>query len=255
LRRQARLSLSFTLSSVVYLCKDLGNERAIRVSGFAYYDLGRIAFADALQRQTEAFDRLLRDKAAGKQGCNRLFFCEHPPVITLGKSGKETNLLAPDGYLAEKGISFYRINRGGDITFHGWGQITGYPVFDLEYWKMGLKQYVYTLEEAVIRFLRLYGVRGERQAGAAGVWLGAGTPGKARKICAIGVRSSRYVTMHGFALNINTDLSYFSLINPCGFTDKGVTSLEKESGAAQDFALAKERLHELFARLFPPARE
>jgi lipoyl(octanoyl) transferase len=222
-------------------------------SGFVFYDCGRISYIKGWVRQREAFNGLLRDKAAGKQGCNRLFFCEHPPVFTLGKNGKDTNLLAPDGYLAEKGISFYRINRGGDITFHGWGQITGYPVFDLEYWKMGPKQYIYTLEEAVIRFLRLYDVRGERQAGAAGVWLNAGTPGKERKICAIGVKCSRYVTMHGFALNINTDLSYFSLINPCGYTDKGVTSLAKELGEAQDFVLAKERLHELFACLFPPA--
>lgn len=220
-------------------------------SGFSYHDLGRIAYADALTRQTAAFDALLLAKAEGVQGENQLFFCEHEPVLTIGKSGKETNLLIPEASLRERGVSFYHINRGGDITYHGPGQITGYPVFDLAYWSLGLRQYIELLEEVVIRFLALYGLRGERLAGATGVWLDPFVPGRARKICAIGVKSSRFVTMHGFALNINTDLSYFRLINPCGFTDKGVTSLAMELGEPQDFELAKQRLLGLFNDLFP----
>ena len=220
-------------------------------SGFSYHDLGRIAYADALTRQTAAFEALLQAKAKGVQGENQLFFCEHEPVLTIGKSGKETNLLIPEASLRERGVSFYHINRGGDITYHGPGQITGYPVFDLAYWSLGLRQYIELLEEVVIRFLALYGLRGERLAGATGVWLDPFVPGRARKICAIGVKSSRFVTMHGFALNINTDLSYFRLINPCGFTDKGVTSLAMELGEPQDFELAKQRLLGLFDELFP----
>lgn len=220
-------------------------------SGFSYHDLGRIAYADALTRQTAAFEALLQAKAEGAEGENQLFFCEHEPVLTIGKSGKETNLLIPEASLKERGVSFYHINRGGDITYHGPGQITGYPVFDLAYWSLGLRQYIELLEEVVIRFLALYGLKGERLAGATGVWIDPLVPGRARKICAIGVKSSRFVTMHGFALNINTDLSYFRLINPCGFTDKGVTSLAMELGGPQDFELAKQRLLGLFYALFP----
>lgn len=220
-------------------------------SGFSYHDLERIAYADALTCQTAAFEALLQAKAEGAEGENQLFFCEHEPVLTIGKSGKETNLLIPEASLRDRGVSFYHINRGGDITYHGPGQITGYPVFDLAYWSLGLRQYIELLEEVVIRFLALYGLKGERLAGATGVWLDPLMPGRARKICAIGVKSSRFVTMHGFALNINTDLSYFRLINPCGFTDKGVTSLAMELGGPQDFELAKQRLLGLFYALFP----
>lgn len=179
-----------------------------------------------------------------------MFFCEHLPVLTIGKSGKESNLLIPEEVLRERGVSFYHANRGGDITYHGPGQITGYPVFDLEYWHLGLRQYIHTLEDAIIRFLALYGLKGERLEGATGVWLDTEVSGRTRKVCAIGVKSSRFVTMHGFALNINTDLSYFSLINPCGFTDKGVTSLARELGEPQDFELAKSRLRDIFTDLF-----
>ena len=217
---------------------------------FCYHDLGRIAYADALTRQTEAFDASLAAKSAGRSVENQLLFCEHLPVLTIGKSGKESNLLIPEDLLREKGISFYHVSRGGDITYHGPGQITGYPIFDLECWRIGLKQYIHLLEEAIIRFLSLYGLRGERLDGATGVWIDPEVPGRARKICAIGVRSSRFVTMHGFALNVNTDLSYFSLINPCGFTDKGVTSLQAELGEPQDFELAKQRLLTIFSELF-----
>ncbi|MDR2810544.1 MAG: lipoyl(octanoyl) transferase LipB [Tannerellaceae bacterium] len=218
---------------------------------FIYSDLKQMAYADALAMQTGAFRDLLQAKIAGRERHNRLFFCEHPPVLTIGKSGKDDNLLVSPSLLAERGITLHHIDRGGDITFHGPGQITGYPVFDLEYWNIGLKQYVRTLEDIMVRFLILYGIKAERLEGATGVWLDAQTPGRARKICAIGIKSSRYVTMHGFALNINTDLSYFSLIHPCGFTDKGVTSLEKELGAPQDMERAKEQLLSFFADAFP----
>ena len=217
---------------------------------FIYRDLGRIAYADALACQTEAYEALLVAKRQGTTAPNQLFFCEHDPVLTLGKSGKDSNLLVSASLLDQRGISLYHINRGGDITYHGPGQITGYPVFDLECWQMGLRHYIETLEEIVIRFMALYGLRGERLAGATGVWMDPHVPGRARKICAIGVKSSRFVTMHGFALNINTDLSYFSLINPCGFTDKGVTSLAQELGATQDMARAKEQLLTLFREAF-----
>ena len=204
------------------------------MSHFIYHDLGRIEYEKALERQTAAFNTLLESKTQGRTGENRLFFCEHQPVLTIGKSGKDTNLLIPEELLVQRGVSFYHINRGGDITYHGPGQITGYPVFDLDTWKLGLKQYIDRLEETIIRFLAIYGIKGERLA-----------------ICAIGVKSSRFVTMHGFALNINTNLDYFSLINPCGFKDKGVTSLEKELGAEQDFEAAKACLHSLFIEMFP----
>lgn len=220
-------------------------------SRFEYYDLGRIDYADALKQQTTAFDTLLQAKASGMQEINRLFFCEHNPVLTIGKSGKDSNLLIPEDLLRLKGVSFYHINRGGDITYHGPGQITGYPIFDIECWNFGLKQYIHQLEETIIRFLALYSIKGERLDGATGVWIDPQVQGRARKVCAIGVKSSRFVTMHGFALNINTDLSYFNLINPCGFTDKGVTSLEKELGRKVDFEMAKAQLHSIFKEMFP----
>lgn len=220
------------------------------MESFSYQDLGRIVYAKALDIQTEKFNVLLAAKAKGEKGRNELLFCEHDPVLTIGKSGKDSNLLIPEARLQALGVSYYHINRGGDITYHGPGQITGYPIFDLETWHIGLKQYIYRLEETIIRFLALYGLKGERLEGATGVWLDPFVAGKARKICAIGVKSSRFVTMHGFALNINTDLNYFSLINPCGFTDKGVTSLAKELGKEQDFEEAKRQLVALFRDVF-----
>ena len=221
------------------------------MSGFTYHDLGRIGYEEALAVQTSAFNSLLNAKAEQRVEENHLFFCEHEPVLTIGKSGKDSNLLISEEMLAKRGISFHHISRGGDITYHGPGQITGYPVFDLERWQLGLRQYIERLEEVIIRFLALYQIKGERLEGATGVWIEPHVPGKARKICAIGVKSSRFVTMHGFALNINTDLNYFSLINPCGFIDKGVTSLEKELNEVQDFELTKKQLCELFKEVFP----
>lgn len=220
------------------------------MESFSYIDWGRIDYSDALQRQTALFDAMLEAKQKGESPEGKLIFCEHNPVLTIGKSGKEENLLIPEELLKQRGVSYFHTNRGGDITYHGPGQITGYPIFDLEHWKIGLKQYIHQMEEVVIRFLALYGIEAERLEGATGVWIDTAKPNKARKICAIGVKSSRFVTMHGFALNINTDLTYYSLINPCGFIDKGVTSLEKELGGPQDFELAKNRMLFLFRELF-----
>lgn len=164
-----------------------------------------------------------------------ILLVEHPPVYTLGKSGHSENLLIPQQMLERLGARFYHIDRGGDITFHGPGQLVCYPILDLERLGMGLRSYIEGLEEAVIRTVARYGLVAGRIAGASGVWLGqeasASSPGRSRKICAIGVRSSCYVTMHGFALNVSTDLDWFSRINPCGFTDRGVTSLAAETGA------------------------
>ena len=219
-------------------------------SSFTFCDLGRISYEKALIVQTNAFNNLITRKVQGESGENVLFFCEHEPVFTLGKHGKETNLLVSEERLNQHGNSFYHTNRGGDITYHGPGQITGYPVFDLEQFGLGLKAYIDRLEETIIRFLSLYGLKGGRMTGASGVWFDTDTP-KARKICAIGVRSSRFVTMHGFALNILTDLSYFSLIHPCGLVDKGVTSLAAECKSVPDFNVAKKRLASLFEEMFP----
>jgi lipoyl(octanoyl) transferase len=165
---------------------------------------------------------------------NHLIFCEHPPVYTLGKSGKVENLLLDDEGLKRHGASFFPINRGGDITFHGPGQLVGYPIFDLEQFFTDIHKYLRFLEEAVILTLAHYGVEGSRFEGYTGVWI---DPDKAtaRKICAMGVRCSRWVTMHGFAFNVNTDLKYFNHIIPCGIDDKAVTSLAQELGKKVDF--------------------
>ncbi|MDD3194473.1 MAG: lipoyl(octanoyl) transferase LipB, partial [Paludibacter sp.] len=199
-----------------------------------YQDWGLKEYNEAWQEQEKLFTATLALKQKGEPTSNYLVFCEHPHVYTLGKSGDEHNLLLNYIQLQAKNASFVQTNRGGDITYHGPGQIVGYPIIDLENFGIGLRRYIELLEESIIEFLALYGLKGDRLAGATGVWLDSDTP-KARKICAIGVRSSRYVTMHGFALNISTDLSYFTHINPCGFTDKGVTSLTNETGTVIDF--------------------
>ena len=151
------------------------------MESFSYQDLGRIVYAKALDIQTEKFNALLAAKAKGEKGRNELLFCEHDPVLTIGKSGKDSNLLIPEARLQALGVSYYHINRGGDITYHGPGQITGYPIFDLETWHIGLKQYIYRLEETIIRFLALYGLKGERLEGATGVWLDPFVAGKAKE--------------------------------------------------------------------------
>jgi len=178
-----------------------------------------------------------------------LLFVEHPPVYTLGKSGESQNLLLNSVQLAEKQISFYRTNRGGDITFHGPGQLVCYPVLDLENFGMGLRQYIYSMEESVIQALARFEIMGSRDPDATGVWIDVGLP-TVRKICAIGVKSSRHVTMHGFALNVNTDLNYFSYMHPCGITDKGVTSMQKELGMSVDFSQVKKTVLYCFLEIF-----
>ncbi len=200
--------------------------------------------------QTDIFTRLIEGKKQGNIDANSgqtnppgtLIFVEHPHVYTLGKSGSENNLLLDLIQLKAKDASFYRIDRGGDITYHGPGQIVGYPIFDLDLIKVGLKEYIYRLEESIIRTVNEFGIEASRLEGGTGVWFDPEVPGKARKICAIGVKASKYVTMHGFAFNVNTDLSYFNNINPCGFTDKGVTSLRKELGTAQDIEAVKSKV-------------
>jgi lipoyl(octanoyl) transferase len=179
-----------------------------------------------------------------------LILCEHPHVYTLGKSGKESNLLINEEMLKKIGAQFYRTSRGGDITYHGPGQVVGYPVFDLESMNIRVKEYIWLLEQSVISFLSSYKLDARRLEGATGVWLDPDIPGKARKICSIGVRISRYVTMHGFALNINTDLKYFRYINPCGFNDKDVTSLQKETGIFFDMGRVRGEVKYHIANVF-----
>ena len=208
-----------------------------------YQDLGTIRYREAWDYQEKLYAELQQKKFAGlKHFPGYLLFCEHPPVFTLGKSGSRENLLINEQLLAQRGIEFYHINRGGDITFHGPGQIVGYPILDLEQLGLGIKSYIDKMEEAVILVLKEFGLEARRLEGATGVWLDPEIPAKARKICAIGVKAGRHITMHGFAFNVNTDLSYYQYINPCGFIDKGVTSMEKELGTVQDFGKVKEML-------------
>ena len=212
-----------------------------------YEDLGLKDYKETWDYQERIFQKLVDKKKKNattgetdvEPAYGTLIFVEHPHVYTLGKSGTENNLLLDYIQLQAKGASFYRIDRGGDITYHGPGQIVGYPIFDLEVIKIGLKDYIYQLEEAIILTIGEFGISGSRLEGGTGVWLEPEKRGKARKICAIGVKASRYVTMHGFAFNVNTDLTYFDNINPCGFTDKGVTSLSRELGGNQDINLVK----------------
>ncbi len=223
-----------------------------------YKDIGLKEFNDTWKLQEDIFRKLTDGKKQDdKTGVVRknddhgtLIFVEHPHVYTLGKSGCENNLLINHLQLRQKNAAFFKIDRGGDITYHGPGQIVGYPIFDLEKLKIGLKEYIYRLEEIIIRTMSFFDLRGNRLDGGTGVWLDPDIKGSARKICAIGVKASRFVTMHGFAFNVNTDLAYFSLINPCGFKDKGVTSLEKELGAVQDIELVKDLLRKNFRDVF-----
>ncbi len=181
---------------------------------------------------------------------NYFLFCEHPHVYTLGKSGSEKHLLINEDQLKTKKATYYKINRGGDITYHGPGQIVGYPILDLDNFFTDIHKYLRCLEEMVILTLAEYGIIAGRIGGQTGVWLDETNPGKARKICAMGVRASRWVTMHGFAFNVNSDLTYFNDIIPCGINDKAVTSLDKELGRAVDMTEVKEKLKKHFSNLF-----
>ena len=222
-----------------------------------FEDIGLKEYGETWGYQEELFNELLsvkREKKGSGEGAkealNRLIFVEHPHVYTLGKSGSENNLMLDHIQLQAKDATFFRIDRGGDITYHGPGQIVGYPIFDLEMFGLSLKDYIIALEEAIILTIGEYGIEAGRLKGATGVWLDSDRPDRARKICAIGIRASRYVTMHGFAFNVNTNLDYFNFINPCGFTDKGVTSLQKELGTSQDIAAVKKVLREKLEKIF-----
>jgi lipoyl(octanoyl) transferase len=217
-----------------------------------FIDWGLIDYREAWERQRTLAARLIARKTsptpAAPQSGNTVIFCEHPHVYTLGRNGNANNLLVNAGFLHKINADWYHTDRGGDITYHGPGQIVAYPVLDLETLHLSLKQYIFIIEETAIRTLRHHGLEAGRMTGATGVWLDAGTPA-ARKICAIGVHASRYVTTHGFALNVNTDLSYYRYIHPCGFTDKGVTSLAAETGRTMDINEIKQHLQHHFKEL------
>jgi lipoyl(octanoyl) transferase len=194
-------------------------------------NIGLQNYESTWKLQQELFQAALDAKKNGLKVVNQVLFVEHPPVFTLGKSGNDSNVLASEESL---GAKVFRIERGGDVTFHGPGQLVVYPIIDLEDFNMSLRSYVGNMEQVIINTLEKLGLKGTRSSGASGVWLDVGTH-KERKICALGVKASRHVTMHGLAFNINTDLTWFQKINPCGFLDKGVTSLAKELGEEQDF--------------------
>ena len=222
----------------------------------AYFkDIGLIEYKEAWLFQEKFFNEILEIKSKNRnEGTeittkNHLIFCEHPHVYTLGNSGNKENLLVNEEYLKSRGASFYKTNRGGDITYHGPGQIVGYPIFDLDNFFNDIGKYLRFLEEVIILTLKEYGLSGERSKGETGVWLDVGKP-TARKICAMGVKTSRWVSMHGFAFNLNTDLSYFENIIPCGINDKKVTSLEKEIGHKIDIDHAKSLIKSNLERVF-----
>ncbi len=220
-----------------------------------YQDIGLQAYQNAFDKQTVLFEQLKRDKIHNKHSedkiitNNYLLFTEHPHVYTLGKSGKEEHLLIDAEKRKQKSVQFIKTNRGGDITYHGPGQIVGYPIIDLDNFDLDILAYMRLLEEVIIQVLALYDIKGERSEGETGVWLDVGTA-KVRKICAMGVKTSRWITMHGFALNINPDLTYFNHIIPCGIKHKGVTSMAKELGYVPDNNRLKQQILEVFAREF-----
>jgi len=226
------------------------------VASIVYEDLGLMDYQEAWDYQEERFHRLVdfkRQPQGKAEPLQYLLFCEHPHVYTLGKSGDEHNLLIRQEFLKKIKATYYKTNRGGDITYHGPGQLVGYPILDLEKLGLGLKQYIQLLEDAIIELLAGHGIVATHMEGATGVWLDAAHPVKARKICAIGVRSGRHVTMHGFALNVHTNLDYFTYINPCGFDTKGVTSMAKELGRSPDFETIKEDLRDILMQKFHAA--
>jgi lipoyl(octanoyl) transferase len=200
--------------------------------------------------QLKSFNRANDQPADQASTEHRLLFVEHPPVFTLGKSGKREHVLVSEEQLQNLGIEFYHINRGGDITYHGLQQVVGYPILDLDKFKTDLGWYLRSLEEVIIQVLAEYGLEGDRSSGETGVWLSPDDPFMARKICAMGIKCSRWITMHGFALNVNTDLSHFEYIVPCGIQGKAVTSLEKELGRKVDYAEVKQKIKFHFEQVF-----
>lgn len=236
-----------------------------------FKDLGIIEYKTAWDYQEELLQQNVKIKSAIRSGqavsagaeaplhtsdnaplttTHHFLLCEHPPVYTLGKSGSMDNVLMSEDELEARHIQFFNTNRGGDITFHGLQQIVGYPILDLELFYTDIGRYLRNIEEVIIQTIAEYGIKGERSSGETGVWIEPGIKGKERKICAIGVRCSRWITMHGFALNVNTDLSYFNNIIPCGIQNKQVTSIERELGHKVDYEAAKEKLKHHFEKIF-----
>jgi lipoyl(octanoyl) transferase len=220
-----------------------------------FKDLGSMDYKDAWDYQNELFQGIIDIKLSNRKrevketSPNYFLYTEHPPVYTLGKSGDLSNLLLNEAQLKQKGISFFKSNRGGDITFHGPEQIVGYPIIDLEEFKADIRWYMRSLEEVIIRTIAHYDLKGVRSDGETGVWLDVGTP-FARKICALGVRTSRWVTMHGFALNVNTNLGYFDHIIPCGIRGKAVTSMEAELNRKVPLDEVKLLINKYFEEVF-----
>lgn len=222
----------------------------------AFQDLGTQDYQPTWDYQEELLKKNLETKISNrehpenqKMTDNHLLFVEHPHVYTLGKSGHEENLLASQDKLKEINATYVKVNRGGDITYHGFGQIVGYPILDLENFYTDIHRYMRDLEEVIIRTIAEYGLKGERSQGETGVWLDVGKP-YARKICAMGVKASRWVTIHGFALNVNTDMKYFEYIIPCGITDKQVTSLKRELEKDVDIEEVKSKIKKHFTDVF-----
>ena len=222
-----------------------------------FIDLGLIDYSEAWEFQTIRHDSIISKKIRIREGSlaeeqtdNYLIFCEHPHVFTLGKSGDEKNLVIPKEQLSSISASYHQINRGGDITYHGPGQLVAYPVFDLENFFTDIHLYMRNMEEAVMLTLRDFGIESGRVQGLTGVWIDGNKPGKARKICAMGVKTSRWVTLHGLALNVNPDLNYFNFIIPCGISDKAVTSMEKELGHSVNMEEVKKSLLKNFLAVF-----
>lgn len=218
----------------------------------AVQKLGLISYKEAWDLQESLFKARIDSKLNPESPRigNQLLICEHSPVYTIGKSGSISHLLLNEQSLEKEGVEFFKINRGGDITFHGPGQLVVYPIIDLEEFFTDLKKYMRFLEEVVIRLLADYGIKGERMLGATGVWIDTDNPITARKICAMGVRTSRWVTMHGLALNVNTDLQYFKNIIPCGIADKGVTSMQNETGKRFTLNEVSDNLIAKFSEVF-----
>lgn len=221
-----------------------------------YRNIGLIDYKEAWDYQENLFNEIVSIKEKNRKAeikessHNYLLFCEHPHVYTIGKSGKEDNLLISEEFLKSKGASLIKINRGGDITYHGPGQIVGYPILDLDNFGVSIKDYIYRLEKVLIRTLQHFDIVASRLAGATGVWLDTGHPQNERKICAIGVRTSHWVSMHGFAFNVNTNLDYFGYIVPCGIQGKSVTSLKQELGKHIDIHRVQNVLKQEFQYVF-----
>lgn len=222
------------------------------MANFNYVDLGLKEYKACWDYQEECLLELTTKKRSTRKPTadNHFILVEHPHVYTLGKSGDEANMMANADFLKKIEATYFKINRGGDITYHGPGQLVGYPIIDLEHYKIGVREYIEKMEDAIIATVGEYGLEAGRKEGATGVWLQADHKVRARKICAIGVRVSRYVTMHGFALNVNTDMRYYNYINPCGFASSAVTSIQQELGREISMDEVKEITKEKFNQIY-----